>query len=218
MASPPRGSREPLRPSDELAEKIIYPHSSSSPRKGNNPPKASNGQHVFHPLDASFRRQPAEAAEAGNGFQDVEIGSQQQQQQLEKQQRPSSGPGTRQHHARKYFSSASWWQEEYWCALLCVVTATSLALLLHHYDDQVVPELGWGIQIDTAIIALVTVVRVSMKAFVETAVSQGAWIWVSEMSQRRCRHSARLSDFKVFDEASRGLWGSLCLLWRLKLR
>ncbi|KAK3336707.1 hypothetical protein B0T19DRAFT_396425 [Cercophora scortea] len=130
---------------------------------------------------------------------------------------PHNAKGTR----NSSFSASSngrHWQEEYFCALLCLATATSLGVLLHHYDEQVVPELGWGVQIDTAIIALVTVVRVSMKAFVETAVSQGAWVWVSEAAQRRDGHEARLKDFKVFDEASRGLWGSLCLLWRLRLR
>jgi hypothetical protein len=106
----------------------------------------------------------------------------------------------------------AWWVEEYWYAFLCVTTMAGLALLLQHYDNKAVPQLGAGIQIDTAIIALVTVIRVTLKGIVEPALSQGAWIWVSETSQSRCKHRARLSDFKLFDEASRGLWGSICLL------
>lgn len=90
--------------------------------------------------------------------------------------------------------------------------------LLEHYDSRVVPELSWGLQLDTAIIALVTVVRVSLKAIVESSISQGAWIWVSEAAQMRSDHHARLDDFKLFDEASRGLWGSICLIWRMKFR
>jgi hypothetical protein len=58
-----------------------------------------------------------------------------------------------------------------------------------------------------------------MSAIVEAALSQGAWIWISEAAQRRSRHAARLSDFKVFDEASRGtVLASFYLLWRMKLR
>jgi len=57
-----------------------------------------------------------------------------------------------------------------------------------------------------------------MSAIVEAAISQGAWIWISEAGQHRSRHRAQLSDFKVFDEASRGMLGSLNLLWRMKLR
>ncbi|KAK3393681.1 hypothetical protein B0H63DRAFT_555011 [Podospora didyma] len=140
---------------------------------------------------------------------------------LEKQepQPDPNAPKKRRHRARKYFSSAAWWQDEYWMLGVCVATAACLAVLLRQYDNRVVPEdLGFGLQVDTAIIALVTIVRVSLKAFVETALAQGAWIWVSEMAQRRCKHNARLSDFKVFDEASRGMWGSLCLIWRMKFR
>ncbi|KAK3341295.1 hypothetical protein B0T25DRAFT_573695 [Lasiosphaeria hispida] len=146
---------------------------------------------------------------------------------LEKQQHPAlhtasaqvGEPSARRGTARRYFSSAAWWQEEYWYAIACVATAACLVLLLQSYDGRAVPTLGWGLQLDTAIIAMVTIVRVSMKGFVEAALSQGAWIWVSERAQRRRgRYNARLSDFRVFDEASRGLWGSLCLLWKMRLR
>ena len=85
-------------------------------------------------------------------------------------------------------------------------------------DGHLVPQLGWGLQLDTAIIALVTVTRVSMTAIVEAAISQGAWIWISEAAQRRSPHKALFSDFRLFDDASRGVLGSLSLLWRLKLR
>lgn len=105
-----------------------------------------------------------------------------------------------------YFSAMGWWTDEYFYASVCVVTAGCLGVFLDQYDNHVVPEtLFWGIQIDTVIIALITVVRVSLKAFVESAVSQGAWIWVSQASQMRCKHEAKLADFKLFDEASRGL-------------
>ena len=67
------------------------------------------------------------------------------------------------------------------------------------------PEPADGIQIDTIIIALISIVRVSLKAIVEGAISQSAWNWVSERSQLRCHHRARFSDFKLFDEASRGM-------------
>lgn len=96
--------------------------------------------------------------------------------------------------------------------------AVLLCIILKKYDNKVVPELGGGVQMDTAIIAMVSVIRISMKAFVEAALSQAAWVWLSEMSQRHCKHTAYLSDFKIFDDASRGIWGSICLLWRMKFR
>ncbi|KAF4507618.1 hypothetical protein G6O67_004097 [Ophiocordyceps sinensis] len=53
-------------------------------------------------------------------------------------------------------------------------------------------------------------------SIVESCICQGAWIWVSKSHQARTRNRARLEDFKLFDEASRGFLGSLALLWRLK--
>jgi hypothetical protein len=127
------------------------------------------------------------------------------QPDLEEQRQPPVPPPARKRGVRKYFSSVAWWGEEYWYAMICLVTAACLGYLLAHYDNHLVPDLGWGLQIDTAIIALVSIVRTSLKGFVETALSQSAWIWVSESSQRRRKHTARLADFKVFHEASQGL-------------
>ncbi|KAI0596517.1 hypothetical protein F4775DRAFT_594201 [Biscogniauxia sp. FL1348] len=59
-----------------------------------------------------------------------------------------------------------------------------------------------------------SIFRLALKGVVETCVSQGAWIWVSGF--RKGRTEARLEDFKMFDEASRGLYGSMVLIWRLK--
>ena len=117
---------------------------------------------------------------------------------------------------REYFSALRWWQEEYCCALACIIGSTLLGLLLRRYDNQLVPDLPFG-NFDMAIVFMMTVVRVALKAIVEASISQGAWIWVSEARQRRGRSHARLEDFKLFDDASRGLWGSIALLWRLRL-
>ncbi|KAK3329518.1 hypothetical protein B0H66DRAFT_526903 [Apodospora peruviana] len=122
-------------------------------------------------------------------FETVNLGP-----QVEKQDRPP--PKGHKYRGRKYFSSLAWWKSEYWYAIVCVAAALCLSMLLRAYNNQVVPELDWGIQIDTAIIAIVTIMRISLRAFVDAAFSQAAWIWVSEMCQRKCKHTAYLSDFK----------------------
>ncbi|KAI0126392.1 hypothetical protein BJ170DRAFT_595995 [Xylariales sp. AK1849] len=110
------------------------------------------------------------------------------------------------------------WKEEYIYSAFCLAAAAGLIALLTEYDGELEPELGAGLELSTAIIAIMTVFRVALKAIVEAALSQGAWIWVSAARQRRKKYTepARLEDFKMFDEASRGLWGSLVLVWRLK--
>ncbi len=105
----------------------------------------------------------------------------------------------------RYVTIFQWWRDEWFYTIVCTVFAAGLTVLLVKYDGEVVPDLIGGLQLDTFIIAMTTVVRVSMKGIVESSLSQAAWVWVSKARQKRCKHRARLQDFKLFDEASRGL-------------
>jgi hypothetical protein len=105
----------------------------------------------------------------------------------------------------EYLKALCWWTDEYRCAVVCILGSVLLGLLLHRYDDQLVPNLPFGLNLDMVIVAMMTAVRVALKGIVESSISQGAWIWVSEARQRRSKEKARLEDFKLFDEASRGL-------------
>lgn len=156
----------------------------------------------------SFNSYSGYQADESNDFESISL-----LDNAEQRQRMSTAPNWFRQTKSHYILSAGRWEDEYYFALICCGTAMGLIFLLHHYDRQEVPELAWGLQLDTVIIALVTVVRVALGAIVESSISQGAWIWVSEASQKRSDHHARLDDFKLFDEASRGLWGSICLIW-----
>lgn len=124
------------------------------------------------------------------------------------------GPRTRQKPRRK--SSFRWWADEYRCAALCMAGIVTLGLVLWHFDGKLAPRFEPGIELDMIVIAIMTLVRVTLGSIVESCICQGAWIWVSKSHQARKRNRARLEDFKLFDEASRGFLGSLALLWRLK--
>ncbi|KAH8682211.1 hypothetical protein BX600DRAFT_492281 [Xylariales sp. PMI_506] len=115
-------------------------------------------------------------------------------------------------------STLGWWKEEYIYCAFCLSAAAGLLALLIEYDGKLEPRLGAGLEFSTVMIAIMTIFRVALKAIVEASLSQGAWIWVSAARQRRKSKTepARLGDFKMFDEASRGLWGSICLVWRLR--
>ncbi|OHE99848.1 hypothetical protein CORC01_04749 [Colletotrichum orchidophilum] len=119
-----------------------------------------------------------------------------------------------------YKSIYKWWNDEYRLVAVCVIGALVLGIIFKNYDKQPIPQLMHGnLDFDVIIVAMFTCVRVAMSGIVESSISQSAWIWVSEARQRRTNDSrARLEDFKIYDEASRGLWGSLYLLWRLRGR
>ncbi|PFH55340.1 hypothetical protein XA68_18540 [Ophiocordyceps unilateralis] len=120
------------------------------------------------------------------------------------------------HISRRCRSPLNWWVVEYWCAALCIAGITTLSLVLWRCDGKLSPDFGVGIKLDMIVIAIMTLVRVTLGSIVESCICQGAWIWVSKSHQTRTKNKARLEDFKLFDEASRGFLGSAALLWRLK--
>ncbi|KAM7193569.1 Protein of unknown function (DUF3176) domain containing protein [Naviculisporaceae sp. PSN 640] len=153
--------------------------------------------------------------EDGDGtFETIDLGGDLEKQRPKHRPRPKSLVAK----GRRVVSSAAWWKAEYWYACVCVATLVLLCMVLKKYDNQVVPELGGGIQMDTLIIAMVSVIRITMKAIVGAALSQAAWVWLSEKQQQKCKHPAYLRDFSIFNGASNGIWASLCLLWRMKFR
>ncbi|TGJ87615.1 hypothetical protein E0Z10_g1145 [Xylaria hypoxylon] len=98
--------------------------------------------------------------------------------------------------------------------IVCLAAAIALVLLLSAFNGKLEPNWSGNIQLGTVLIAIMSVYRLALKAIVETCVSQGAWIWVSGF--RKGKTEAKLEDFKMFDEASRGLYGALVLLWRMR--
>lgn len=117
---------------------------------------------------------------------------------------------------RVYLAAFRWWTDEYKCAVICALSIILLAILLWYYDGKIAPHISPGLELDMVVIALVTITRVAMGNIVEACISQCAWIWISKSHQLRTKTHARLEDFKLFDEASRGLLGSIALIWRMK--
>lgn len=120
--------------------------------------------------------------------------------------------GSRQGHLTAFAS----WTDEYLCAGICTLSIITLSLILWHYDGKENPRFATGIQLDMIVIALVTISRVAMESIVEACISQYAWIWISHSHQQRTKTHAKLGDFRLFNEAARGLLGSLALIWRLR--
>lgn len=99
---------------------------------------------------------------------------------------------------------------------MCLAAASLLLLLMYLFDGQPVPHWNSNLQYGTVIIAIMSCFRIALKAVLESCISQGAWIWVSGF--RKGSVEAKIEDFKMFDEAATGLWGSLVLIWRMRGR
>lgn len=113
---------------------------------------------------------------------------------------------------RVHLVALQWWADEYKSAIICGLSIIILSIVLWHYDGKLVPRLSPGLDLEMLVIALVTISRVAISNVVEACISQCAWIWIAKSHQQRTNTVARLEDFKLFDEASRGFLGSVALL------
>lgn len=110
-------------------------------------------------------------------------------------------------------SAFKWWWIEILCSLGAMVCIAILAGLLNHYDGK--PQPNWDkITLNTVVAAISTVTKTLFMIPVGAAISQGAWTWFVAKQRQQCR--SRLLDLDKFDEASRGVWGSLKLLFKLR--
>ncbi|KAF6797585.1 hypothetical protein CSOJ01_12903 [Colletotrichum sojae] len=124
---------------------------------------------------------------------------------------PSDSNETPQKAHRRRHTLLEWWPEVVWC-VVSVACIAVLVSVLSVYDDKPLPNWSLGLTLNTVIAFISTVCRTAFVIPVVETLSQSKWSWLK-------RHGPRpLKDFQVFDEASRGHWGSLKLLFTLKGR
>ncbi|OLN94121.1 hypothetical protein CCHL11_07147 [Colletotrichum chlorophyti] len=110
---------------------------------------------------------------------------------------------------RRWNVFQGWWQEVIWCliSLACIIV---LVTVLQSYDNQPLPNWPHGLTLNTVVAFISTFCRTSFVLPVVEGLSQYKWNWY--------KSPRPLGDFKIFDEASRGPWGSLRLLATTKGR
>jgi hypothetical protein len=114
-------------------------------------------------------------------------------------------------------SFGSWWLIEILSSIISLAAMGSMVVVLQHFDELEARTWQFGITINSVIAALSTVARTAFMIPVGSAVSQASWIWFSAANQEK-GYKTQLVDLETFDDASRGAWGSLKLLWRMKGR
>jgi len=122
------------------------------------------------------------------------------------------------HHRQRPTSYARWFEDWWLVELVAVICScalvVALCVILKKYDGEQVPSFGtWfnsGITLGT-LVALLTTLAVAMAmSTVQECISQLKWLWYSGASRP-------LGDIETYDRASRGLVGSVQLLWKLRL-
>ena len=142
------------------------------------------------------------------------------QQRPEHDRTSPNGPEKLQHnpHHQQPPTLYARWLENWWLGELVAVLSSCalvvvLCIILKKYEGQQVPSFGtWfnsGITLGTLVSLLTTLAVAMALSTVQECLSQLKWLWYSGTSRP-------LGDVEVYDRASRGLTGSVQLLWKLR--
>ena len=113
-------------------------------------------------------------------------------------------------------SHRTWWTIELIAAGIAVAGIALLAGILKYFDNK--PQRDYHLMnsqtynLNSIVAAIATVMRVALGVVLGSALSQCMWNRFST-KDGTVRH---LTDLSVFDQASRGAWGSVRLIWLLR--
>ena len=116
----------------------------------------------------------------------------------------------RRNDSRSPQAVRAWAPEIAWC-LFATAILVFLGVLLGQYDDQQLPNWPLGLTLNTVAALLATICRSAMVIPIAEGISQLKWNWFVA-GQRPIR------DLYLFDQASRGPWGSLLLITKARGR
>jgi hypothetical protein len=102
-----------------------------------------------------------------------------------------------------------WWREILF-TILSFAVFSAIVVVLAAFDQQDLPDWPLNITLNTFLAFFTTLARAAFMFPVSIAISQTQWTWF--LRERP------LYDFHVLDQSSRGPWGSLVLLWRVRFK
>lgn len=107
-----------------------------------------------------------------------------------------------------------YWAWEYVALLVSFLAVATSAVVLLMFDQKPIPAWSWqsnGISVNSIISLLSTLSRASLLMPIDECMGQLMWLRYEYRAQR-------LADVGLYNEASRGAWGALRLVWRQRGR
>ncbi|KAG8162585.1 hypothetical protein KVR01_008350 [Diaporthe batatas] len=101
------------------------------------------------------------------------------------------------------------WFWEVVATIFAIGAVASIIALLARYEGQPLPKWPYAITLNALIAVLTTVANAAMAVPLSSGLGQLKW-------ERMKNNYARLVDMEVLDEASRGAWGAINMLVRLR--
>ena len=102
-----------------------------------------------------------------------------------------------------------WWIWEITAGLVSVASLLAICIVLAVFDGHAYPKIDWGITLNAVIALLTTIMKAGFMTLLAEGTSQLKWLAFAKGKRP-------LHDFNVYDAASRGGFGSLRLLIRLR--
>jgi len=101
-----------------------------------------------------------------------------------------------------------WVLEVFWC-FVGLGCAAAIIVVLAQYDRQQAPQWPLGITLNTLLAFLASTAKAALLIPVTEGIGQLRWMWFR-------RTARQADDFELFEEATRGSYGSLKLMISLK--
>lgn len=103
-----------------------------------------------------------------------------------------------------------WWIWELLALLCSVISLVAIVLVLRLHEGRPVPDWPFSITINSLLSIFATIMSATMLVPIAEGIGQGKWHWFQQY------HALR--DMEVYDQASRGPWGALKMLWGIRWR
>jgi hypothetical protein len=97
-----------------------------------------------------------------------------------------------------------WWMEA-GCCILIICGLVGIMVTLSALNNQPLPQWPYGLTVNTFVAAFSVLIKASSGLVLAEGISHIKWTTL--------RTPQPLSKFEIYDEASRGPWGALTLLW-----
>lgn len=103
------------------------------------------------------------------------------------------------------------WILETFMVVFSISGLVAASVLLLVYDDKPLSSWSFFLSFNTVISILGAASRASLAFAIGSCISQGKWNWLKDKG-------GKIMDLERFEEASRGPWGSVRLLWWTKFK
>ncbi|KFY46556.1 hypothetical protein V494_00432 [Pseudogymnoascus sp. VKM F-4513 (FW-928)] len=125
------------------------------------------------------------------------------------QQKAASSSRSNYNAGAYFLLVTNWWWLEIVGLVLCILSLMATVIILDKYNGKPINDWPYKITLNAVISVVATMTQMALMLPVTSSLSQLKWLWFNEKPHP-------LADFEFFDSASRGAWGSLLLLGRVR--